>query len=162
MNSIWARLRLASSQLPIGGYSYSQGLEAALDNGWVRDAESARTWLVDQLQLNLARFEAPLLAGLLRAALIGDWAACDAASERHRASRETRELAQESRQMGFSLHQLLEALPELDAPGRAWLRARTRPISPPPGRWPHAPGAWTPRRRSVPGSGAGWKTSWRC
>lgn len=57
MNSIWARLRLASSQLPIGGYSYSQGLEAALDNGWVRDAESARTWLVDQLQLNLARFE---------------------------------------------------------------------------------------------------------
>nr|WP_308462679.1 urease accessory UreF family protein [Pseudomonas aeruginosa] len=76
MNSIWARLRLASSQLPIGGYSYSQGLEAALDNGWVRDAESARTWLVDQLQLNLARFEAPLLAGLLRAALIGDWAAC--------------------------------------------------------------------------------------
>ncbi|PXB80299.1 urease accessory protein UreF, partial [Pseudomonas aeruginosa] len=113
MNSIWARLRLASSQLPIGGYSYSQGLEAALDNGWVRDAESARTWLVDQLQLNLARFEAPLLAGLLRAALIGDWAACDAASERHRASRETRELAQESRQMGFSLHQLLEALPEL-------------------------------------------------
>ncbi|MBF3131388.1 urease accessory protein UreF, partial [Pseudomonas aeruginosa] len=54
MNSIWARLRLASSQLPIGGYSYSQGLEAALDNGWVRDAESARTWLVDQLQLNLA------------------------------------------------------------------------------------------------------------
>lgn len=124
MNSIWARLRLASSQLPIGGYSYSQGLEAALDNGWVRDAESARTWLVDQLQLNLARFEAPLLAGLLRAALIGDWAACDAASERHRASRETRELAQESRQMGFSLHQLLEALPELD---RACAEALRRP-----------------------------------
>lgn len=108
---------------------------------------SARTWLVDQLQLNLARFEAPLLAGLLRAALIGDWAACDAASERHRASRETRELAQESRQMGFSLHQLLEALPELDAPGRAWLARQDRPISPPPGRWPRAPGAWTPRRR---------------
>lgn len=147
MNSIWARLRLASSQLPIGGYSYSQGLEAALDNGWVRDAESARTWLVDQLQLNLARFEAPLLAGLLRAALIGDWAACDAASERHRASRETRELAQESRQMGFSLHQLLEACPSSTLPAAPGWRARTRPISPPPGRWPRAPGAWTPRRR---------------
>nr|WP_254707439.1 EamA family transporter [Pseudomonas aeruginosa] len=64
-------MRLASSQLPIGGYSYSQGLEAALDNGWVRDAESARTWLVDQLQLNLARFEAPLLAGLLRGERLG-------------------------------------------------------------------------------------------
>ncbi|MGC3736932.1 urease accessory UreF family protein, partial [Pseudomonas aeruginosa] len=75
-----------------------------------RDAESARTRLVDQLQLNLARLEAPLLAGLLRGALIGDWAACDAASERHRACRETRELAQESRLMGFSLDLLLVAV----------------------------------------------------
>ncbi|VTS66218.1 Urease accessory protein UreF [Streptococcus dysgalactiae subsp. equisimilis] len=69
MNSIWARLRLASSQLPIGGYSYSQGLEAALDNGWVRDAESARTWLVDQLQLNL---------GALRGTAAGRPPACRA------------------------------------------------------------------------------------
>ncbi|MFP8914571.1 urease accessory protein UreF, partial [Pseudomonas aeruginosa] len=116
MNSIWARLRLASSQLPIGGYSYSQGLEAALDNGWVRDAESARTWLVDQLQLNLARFEAPLLAGLLRAALIGDWAAIDAASERPRAGRGTRERAQQQRQDGCYRTPLLGARQQLAAP----------------------------------------------
>ncbi|HFJ0417659.1 TPA: urease accessory protein UreF [Pseudomonas aeruginosa] len=155
MNSIWARLRLASSQLPIGGYSYSQGLEAALDNGWVRDAESARTWLVDQLQLNLARFEAPLLAGLLRAALIGDWAACDAASERHRASRETRELAQESRQMGFSLHQLLEALPELDAPGRAWLARQDPPNL--AAAWAMAARAW---RLDAEEALSAWFWSW--
>ncbi|MGV8390940.1 urease accessory UreF family protein, partial [Pseudomonas aeruginosa] len=30
-------------------------------------------------------------------------------------------------QMGFSLHQLLEALPELDAPGRAWLARQDPP-----------------------------------
>ncbi|HBO1212815.1 TPA: urease accessory protein UreF [Pseudomonas aeruginosa] len=155
MNSIWARLRLASSQLPIGGYSYSQGLEAALDNGWVRDAESARTWLVDQLQLNLARFEAPLLAGLLRAALVGDWDACDAASERHRASRETRELAQESRQMGFSLHQLLEALPELDAPGRAWLARQDPPNL--AAAWAMAARAW---RLDAEEALSAWFWSW--
>ena len=59
--SAWALLRLASPQLPIGGYSYSQGLEMAVENGWVNDSDSARRWLEDQLLLNLARFEAPLL-----------------------------------------------------------------------------------------------------
>ncbi|SDI03618.1 urease accessory protein UreF [Pseudomonas panipatensis] len=124
---LWPLLRLASPQLPIGGYSYSQGLETALEQGAVRDAESAFAWLSDQLQLNLARFEGPLLAELLRAAARGDWPALDDAAERHRASRETRELAQESRQMGFSLAQLLEALPELDQPARAWLGRQTEP-----------------------------------
>ena len=41
MNKAWALLRLASPQLPIGGYSYSQGLEWAIDSGLVKDAESA-------------------------------------------------------------------------------------------------------------------------
>ena len=42
-------LRLASPGLPIGAYSYSQGLESALDLGLVRDADSARLWLHDVL-----------------------------------------------------------------------------------------------------------------
>lgn len=37
MNPAWALLRLASPQLPIGGYSYSQGLEMAVENGRVND-----------------------------------------------------------------------------------------------------------------------------
>ena len=55
MNSAWALLRLASPQLPIGGYSYSQGLEMAVENGTVNDAQSAHHWIADQLLLNLAR-----------------------------------------------------------------------------------------------------------
>ena len=69
MNPAWALLRLASPQLPIGGYSYSQGLEMAVDNGRVQDAASARRWISDQLLLNLARFEAPLLLAHCRAAI---------------------------------------------------------------------------------------------
>jgi len=57
----WALLRLASPQLPIGGYSYSQGLEMAVEQGRVHDPVSAARWINDQLLLNLARFEAPLL-----------------------------------------------------------------------------------------------------
>ena len=124
MNPAWQLLRLASPQLPIGGYSYSQGLEMAVDSGLVHDPESARRWIADQLLLNLARFEAPLLLAHCRAAAAGDWASLADLAERQRASRETRELALESRQMGYSLKQLLEGLPELDAPARAFLAAQ--------------------------------------
>ncbi|WP_259757604.1 urease accessory protein UreF [Pseudomonas sp. GCEP-101] len=153
--SLWSLLRLASPQLPIGGYSYSQGLESAIDLGQVKDAESARTWLVDQLQLNLARFEGPLLAELLRAADAADWGALGDAAERHRASRETRELGLENRQMGFSLGQLLDALPELDAPARQWLAAQAEPSF--AAAWALAARAW----RLTPEQALGaWLWSW--
>ncbi|MDG9922147.1 MULTISPECIES: urease accessory UreF family protein [unclassified Pseudomonas] len=121
MNKAWALLRLASPQLPIGGYSYSQGLEMAVERALVRDAASAHHWIADQLLLNLARFEAPLLLAHCRAAVHPDWPRLAELAEQHRASRETRELALESRQMGYSLRQLLEGLPELDQEGRSFL-----------------------------------------
>jgi urease accessory protein len=127
MNPAWALLRLASPQLPIGGYSYSQGLEMAVDNGRVNDPDSARRWISDQLLLNLARFEAPLLLAHCLAASEENWAELLQRCEEHRASRETRELHQESRQMGYSLQQLLNGLPELDTPARAFLEQRTEP-----------------------------------
>jgi urease accessory protein len=127
MNPAWALLRLASPQLPIGGYSYSQGLEMAVDNGRVNDAASAKRWISDQLLLNLARFEAPLLLAHCVAAAEENWSELLQHCEEHRASRETRELHQESRQMGYSLQQLLNGLPELDAPARAFLEQCPEP-----------------------------------
>ncbi len=127
MNPAWALLRLASPQLPIGGYSYSQGLEMAVDNGRVSDSESARRWISDQLLLNLARFEAPLLLAHCTAATEENWTELLQHCEVHRASRETRELHQESRQMGYSLQQLLNGLPELDAAAHAFLEQRAEP-----------------------------------
>ena len=127
MNPAWALLRLASPQLPIGGYSYSQGLEMAVDNGRVADPATAARWIRDQLLLNLARFEAPLLLAHCQAAADQDWGALQRLCDEHRASRETRELHQESRQMGYSLQQLLNGLPELDAPARTFLEQRAEP-----------------------------------
>ncbi|EJM58595.1 urease accessory protein UreF [Pseudomonas sp. GM49] len=127
MNPAWALLRLASPQLPIGGYSYSQGLEMAVDNGRVNDPASARRWISDQMLLNLARFEAPLLLAHCVAASEDNWSELLQRCEEHRASRETRELHQESRQMGYSLQQLLNGLPELDIPARAFLEQRSEP-----------------------------------
>ena len=121
MNKAWALLRLASPQLPIGGYSYSQGLEMAVEQSIVTDPPSAARWIGDQLLLNLSRFEAPLLLAHCNAAAQNDWATLHQLSEGHRASRETRELHLESRQMGYSLQQLLNGLPELDTPARDFL-----------------------------------------
>lgn len=127
MTSPVALLRLASPQLPIGGYSYSQGLESAVEHGLVGNEDDARAWLEDQLLLNLSRFEAPLLLAHCEAAVAGDWSRLAELAERHQASRETRELRLESRQMGYSLRQLLEGLPELDAPARAFLHGIDEP-----------------------------------
>ena len=127
MNPAWALLRLASPQLPIGGYSYSQGLEMAVEQGLVHDPVTAQTWIADQLLLNLARFEAPLLLAHCRAAQAEDWPRLLDLHEEHRASRETRELQQESRQMGYSLQQLLSGLPELDAPAHALFEGLEQP-----------------------------------
>lgn len=155
LSKLWSLLRLASPQLPIGGYSYSQGLESAIEQGQVKDAAAARTWLADQLQLNLARFEGPLLAELLRAAQAADWEALRDAAERHRASRETRELGLENRQMGFSLGQLLEALPELDQPARQWLAAQAEPSF--AAAWALAARAWGLSPEQALGA---WLWSW--
>ena len=127
MNPAWALLRLASPQLPIGGYSYSQGLEMAVENGRVTDPVTAARWISDQLLLNLARFEAPLLLAHCQAAADQDWNTLQRLCDEQRASRETRELHQESRQMGYSLQQLLTGLPELDEPARLFLAQQREP-----------------------------------
>nr|WP_252193852.1 urease accessory UreF family protein [Pseudomonas sp. TAE6080] len=148
-------LRLASPQLPIGGYSYSQGLEMAVENARVSDADSARRWISDQLLLNLARFEAPLLLAHCQAAAAQDWPRLRQLCEEHRASRETRELFQESRQMGYSLQQLLNGLPELDEAARDFLAATREPHL--ALGWALAARAWT---ISPDDALAAWLWSW--
>ncbi|MBV4476270.1 urease accessory protein UreF [Pseudomonas botevensis] len=155
MNPAWALLRLASPQLPIGGYSYSQGLEMAVDNGQVHNPDSARRWISDQLLLNLARFEAPLLLAHCQAAAEENWSELRQRCEAHRASRETRELHLESRQMGYSLQQLLNGLPELDAPARTFLELIDEPHL--ALGWALAARAW---RISPQDALAAWLWSW--
>ncbi|WP_334190798.1 urease accessory protein UreF [Noviherbaspirillum sp.] len=109
-------LQLASPSLPIGAYSYSQGLEAALERGMVHDEASARRWIVDTLHQVVARFEAPILWRLLQAFAARDAAAVDAWTERFIAARDTAEFRAETIQMGYSLGKLAaELVPGHDA-----------------------------------------------
>jgi urease accessory protein len=131
--SVLALLQLCSPALPIGGFSYSSGLESALEAGVVHDADSARAWILDALQLGLARFEAPLLARAC-ACLAADGEAMAPAvigfNERAIAARETAEMRAESLQMGHSLGRWLEAVCPLPAQD-AWIARHLQPLSVP-------------------------------
>jgi urease accessory protein len=109
-----ALLQLASPALPIGGYSYSTGLEWAIDSGAVRDEAGAREWIADALALGLSRFEGPLMRDAMRAvAALPDAPALDALAALNAealAARETAELRLESEQMGYSLGRWLDAV----------------------------------------------------
>lgn len=107
-----AALRLASPALPIGGFSYSQGLETAIDRGWVRDEASARIWLHDLLRHVVGRWEAPLVFATCEAVARDDETAARALDARWLASRETAELRAETVQMGWSLARMIVDLPE--------------------------------------------------
>jgi urease accessory protein len=96
-------LQLASPTLPVGAYSYSGGLEAAVEAGVVKDAASAEQWIGDVLEFAVARMEAPMLLAFLS----GDF---EETNERFLASRETAELRAETVQMGYSLNRLLKDL----------------------------------------------------
>jgi len=103
-------LQLASPSLPVGAYSYSQGMEAAVDAGIVRDASSARDWIGDVLELAAVPMEGALLLRLAQAWAAGDAARAARWNEELLASRETSELRAESVQMGQSLRRLVQEL----------------------------------------------------
>jgi len=113
MNAALIRLlHLASPTLPVGAYTYSQGLEWAVESGAVTREAEALAWIGDCLEQGLARFEAVYLAHMLRAWRDDDIARLIELDSEFIASRETAELRAETLQMGHSLARLLADLPE--------------------------------------------------
>lgn len=110
LHELSALLHLASPALPIGAFSYSQGLEAAVESGLITDAATAGRWIGSQLQCVFARCEAPLLALQWRRWRGDDFAAVAQGNAWLLASRESAELRAETEQMGWSLAQLALAL----------------------------------------------------
>jgi urease accessory protein len=107
-------LQLASPALPVGAFSYSQGLEAAADAGIVHDRDSALAWINDLLTYSLGSMDAPVLLRMIDAWRGHDYACAAAWNDVLLASRETAELRAETVQMGFSMARLLKDLPEID------------------------------------------------
>jgi urease accessory protein len=112
---------LVSPGLPVGAYAYSQGLEYAVEAGWIRDEQSTLDWLEGLARHSVGTLDLPILVRLYRA-----WQTDDAPAVREWsgvliAARETRELRDEERQLGRALAVLLSTL---EVPGaQAWVGA---------------------------------------
>ena len=94
---------LASPALPVGGFSYSEALEAAVDDGRVTGEASAADWLANQMALAPARADLPVLAQAHAAWQHHDLARITHLNDFIGRTRETRELRLQSEQMGRSL-----------------------------------------------------------
>jgi urease accessory protein len=100
-------LQLSSSLCPIGAFAYSQGLETAIERGWVTSESELREWLLGLGAHALSRLDLPLLLQAHGAALNADQRRLIGIAERVLASREAREFADQERQLGRSLASVL-------------------------------------------------------
>ena len=109
-----ALLQLVSPALPVGAFSYSEGLEVLIQAGTIADEQAIRAWLEAELQRGSVRLEAAALRPFAEA-LVG-WSSQADGSAKVRlidldawllATREAAELRAQQRQMGMSLLQLL-------------------------------------------------------
>ena len=100
-------MRLASPSLPVGGFSYSEGIEAAAEAGLVACEAQALAWLLDQLHLALARSDLAIVAKAARAWQRDDTERVAELNTWFATTRETHEFRQQSEQMGRSLAQWL-------------------------------------------------------
>ncbi|MFT4712152.1 MAG: urease accessory protein [Candidatus Azotimanducaceae bacterium] len=103
-------MRLSSPALPVGAYAYSQGLEAAIDEGIVVDADSAEKWLREVFEFGFAQLDVPVLKRLHSSWLHEDHEAVLYWNRFLLASRETKELVTEERQIGAAMRRLLVSL----------------------------------------------------
>lgn len=103
-------LQLASPALPVGAFSYSEGLEALVHQQQITSTEQLIHWLGQELRHGAIRMDAALMLRCYRASQAQDWQQLMTWNQWINASRETEELRLQSEQMGRSLLRLLNQL----------------------------------------------------
>jgi urease accessory protein len=98
---------LVSPALPVGAYAYSQGLEYAVEAGWIDDEESTWHWLQGLSRHAQGTLDLPILLRLQRSWLSSDLPAVRGWTAQLMAARETAELRAEERHLGSALARVL-------------------------------------------------------
>ena len=105
---------LASPALPVGGFSYSEGLESAIEHGRVYDEKSCEAWLLGQMRLTQARGDWAVVAQAIEAWRSGDVSRLHALAHWLDATRESAEIRLQSEQMGRSMLEWLRNQEAID------------------------------------------------
>lgn len=103
-------LQLCSPNLPVGGFSFSQGLEYAIDSAWLRKPQEIEQWVQVVMLESLARQDLPILLRLKRAYAAADETEFENWRQFLLASRESAELYQAEVVMGQAIYRLLNSL----------------------------------------------------
>lgn len=103
-------LQLVSPALPVGAYSYSEGMETLVQAGKITDLLTLEHWLQQELRYGAIRLEANVVAQAHQAACLGDRATLSDWNQWLSAFREMEELREQSWQMGRSLTRLLQQI----------------------------------------------------
>lgn len=115
--------QLVSPSLPVGSFTYSQGLEWAIEKGWVTTPDTLANWLTAQMTHAIATLELPVLRQIHANLSRSDWQQVTYWCDFIIASRETKELRQEEHQRGIAFARLLPQLAiELDATALACVK----------------------------------------
>lgn len=104
-------LQLGDSALPVGGYSHSWGLEAAINRGLIRDAQDLERWVAYWLRYAVGPFEGVLVAAGCRAAARQEWSIVLQANDLLQIGLTPPTLRHASRDMGEQLLALAEPWP---------------------------------------------------
>ncbi|NCY13557.1 MAG: urease accessory protein UreF [Synechococcaceae bacterium WB8_1A_041] len=105
-----ALLQLVSPALPVGAFSYAEGLEVLVQAGELRDAATLRAWLEAELQFGLLAVEAAALGPLQQAFKTSNMEQLLDLNDWLIAQREAPEMRAQQWQMAGSLLQLLAAM----------------------------------------------------
>ena len=96
-------MQLASPALPVGGFSYSEGLESAVEHGYITDEATAQHWLIDQLHISQSRSDLAVVAKAINAWRNNDLQKLQSLTQWILQTRETSEMRLQTEQMGRSL-----------------------------------------------------------
>lgn len=130
--SLYRLLAWLSPGYPVGAYTYSHGLEQAVDRGLVGDADSAGRWIRNVVELGTGFTDTVLLADSCRSVLSGDSARLAETAELAAAFAATKELALESHAQGRAFLDITQAAwhtPALDMLRAAWSGPHAYPVA---------------------------------
>lgn len=102
--------QLISPTLPIGAYSYSQGLEYAVERDWVNSEKSASEWILGQISNNLSMLDVPIFLRMMDAWQDDQLEQIEYWNEIILALREASELRQEDCNLGAATVKVLTGL----------------------------------------------------
>jgi urease accessory protein len=100
-------MQLVSPALPVGAFAYSQGLEWAIEAGWITNARQTLDWIIGVMDRGQGRLDIPVLAQLYKAWQDRDMASFQKWDRYLGAARGSAELQREDRHMGQALFRLL-------------------------------------------------------